>query len=188
MLRVITAAADAKIDLVQIREKNLTGRSLYELACAAVRTVRGSTTSVLVNDRADIAVASGAHGVHLTTRSLSPDVIRKSFGPQFLIGASTHSIAEVSRARAAGADFAVFGPVFETPSKPDYYAPVGVERLQDAVNAVAPFPILPLGGVNLDNAAECYRAGASGIAAISVLSNPETLAAVVKNLRENFDE
>ncbi len=188
MLRLISAAADAGIDLLQIREKNLTARTLYELSCAAVRIVHGSSTRLLINDRIDIAVACGAHGVHLTARSFGPDVIRKSFSDQILIGASTHSVWEVSRAKAAGADFAVFGPVFETGSKRDYGAPLGVAKLHEAVDAEPLFPILALGGVKVDNAAACVRAGASGIAAISLLSNPETVREVIKKVRESFNE
>ncbi len=188
LLRLATAAADAKVDLFQIREKNLSDRSLYELACAVARILQGSSTRLVINDRADVAFAAGAGGVHLTSRSLSARVTRNSFGEQFLIGVSAHTVAEVTRAEIEGADFAVFGPVFETRSKRLYGEPAGLARLSEAVKAVAPFPILALGGVSLDNAADCYRAGANGIAAISVLNNPDKLDAVVKKLREGFSE
>ncbi len=188
MLRAVTAAADAEVDLLQIREKNLSTRSLFELAGAAARIVRGSSTRLLINDRVDVSVAAAADGVHLTTKSLNAKVIRNTFGQRLMIGVSTHSVAAVSRAKAEGADFVVFGPVFETLSKRDYGDPLGLDKLREAVEEVAPFPVLALGGISLDNAAECYRAGASGIAAISAMSNPETLEPVVRKLRESFSE
>jgi thiamine-phosphate pyrophosphorylase len=85
---------------------------LYELVLRAAKITRGSDTRLLVNDRADIARAAGADGVHLTSQSLPANVVRKMFGPEFVIGVSTHSFEEARAAQAAGADFVVFGPVF----------------------------------------------------------------------------
>lgn len=186
-LRLIEAAVDAKVDLIQLREKNLTDRTLYELSVTASRLTRISGTRLLVNDRADVARAAGADGVHLTTRSLRPAQIRKMFGDEFLIGISTHSIQEVQRARDERADFVVFGPVFETESKQRYGAPVGLQQLTMAA-ATDDFPVLALGGVRLDNAADCYRAGAHGIAGISLFSNAATLADTTAQLRKLFAE
>src|SRR5215213_3988547 len=116
LLRLTAAAVAARIPLIQLREKNLSARMLYELATNAARLTRGSDTRLLVNDRADIARAAGADGVHLTTRSLEAAVVRRAFGEDFLIGVSAHSLEEARAARDGGADFAVFGPVFDTPS------------------------------------------------------------------------
>ena len=102
---------------------------LYELTERAVEITRGSDTRLLVNDRSDIARAAGADGVHLTSQSLPADVVRKIYGPEFLIGVSTHSLDEARAARAGGADFVVFGPVFETESKREFGAPQGLNRL-----------------------------------------------------------
>src|SRR2546426_4540478 len=117
ILEQASAAVAAGVQLIQLREKNLTARVLYELAERVVEITRGSFTRVLINDRADIATTAGADGVHLGTRSLEPKVVRAAFGDTFLIGASTHSLAEAIAARDDGADFAVLGPVFETESK-----------------------------------------------------------------------
>ncbi|MGZ8844287.1 MAG: thiamine phosphate synthase, partial [Pyrinomonadaceae bacterium] len=116
ILNQISAAVDAEIDLIQVREKKLSARFLFELAERAVELVQGKATQVLINDRADIAAGAGASGVHLTTQSLEPSIIKKSFEDKLLIGASTHSLDEARRARDQGADFIVFGPVFPTSS------------------------------------------------------------------------
>ena len=179
ILITVRAAVAGNIDLFQIREKKLTARTLFELTLRAVEITAGSKTRLLVNDRADIARGAGADGVHLTAKSIRPEVIRRTFGEEFLVGVSTHSLAEVRKARNEGADFAVFGPVFETTSKREYGPPVGIPALQEAAQAVSPFHVLALGGVSLTNAPECLRAGASGIAAISLFANPASLKSVV---------
>jgi thiamine-phosphate pyrophosphorylase len=186
VLRLIEAAVDAKVDLLQIREKRLTARVLFQLAAGAVEIARGSPTSLLVNDRSDIAAAAGVDGVHLTTRSLSPEVVRRTFGDKFLIGVSTHSLQEATAARGNGADFAVFGPVFDTSSKLQYGAPLGLEQLERVASELAPFPVLALGGVTTNKVADCIRAGTQGIAAIRMLNDPSRLSDIVSEIRENF--
>ena len=186
VLQLVDAAVSAGIDLVQIREKNLSASVLYQLATNAAAVTRGSDTKLLVNDRADIASASGADGVHLTTRSLPVDVVRRTFGDQFLIGVSTHSLAEAGAARHSGADFVVFGPVFETPSKEKYGAPVGLSILAQVASELSPLPVLALGGLEVSRVAACIQAGARGVAAIRMLSDPERLSDIVKNIRERL--
>lgn len=187
LLRLIEAAVATGIDLVQIREKQLTAKALYELTEAAARIARGSVTRLLVNDRADIAVGGGAHGVHLATDSLAPDVIRSTFGDDFLIGASTHSLQQASTAQSLGADFVVLGPVFETSSKREYGAPLGVETLDQVSTQLWPFPVLALGGIKRGNVAKVARTKASGIAAISMLSNANQLDRIVAEIRHNLE-
>jgi len=156
---------------------------VYELALRASAITRASTTRLLINDRADVASAAGADGVHLTTRSLEAAVIRETFGPDFLIGVSSHSFAEARAARAGGADFVVFGPVFETASKRTYGAPVGLKMLSEVANELAPFPVIALGGIDESKVLDCLRAGASGVAAIRLFSQAEDLAKIVERLR-----
>lgn len=186
LLNLVKAAVAANVHLLQLREKNLSTRVLHELALKAAEITRGSHTRLLINDRADVARAAGAAGVHLTTASIEAPVIRRTFGDEFLIGVSTHSLEEALAARDARADFAVFGPVFETESKRAYGEPLGVKKLAQVAAELAPFPILALGGVRLDNVADCFRAGASGIAAIRLLNNPDRLAQVVADTRAGF--
>ena len=175
LLSLLAAAANARVPLVQLREKNLRPRVLYELAARAADLVRGTPTRLLVNDRADIARAAGADGVHLTARSLDSTTVRRAFGPDFLIGVSAHTPGEARAARDGGADFAVFGPVFDTPSKRAYGPPAGLGALAEVARALAPFPILAIGGVTRENAPRVILAGARGVAAIRLFSAPETL-------------
>jgi len=167
ILRLVRAAVDAEVPLFQIREKSLPARALFELVSRAAELTRGSKTRLLVNDRSDIARAAGADGVHLTAQSLPVEVVRSIYGADFLIGVSTHSLDEARAARAGGADFVVFGPVFETPGK----SPVGVDALR-AVCAAVRIPVLAIGGVTHDNVSRAIDAGASGIAAIRMFQIP----------------
>ena len=170
ILRLVEASVAANLPLVQIREKALHARVLFELVMRAVEIVRGSETRLLVNDRSDIARAGGADGVHLTGQSLPADVVRRIYGPEFLIGVSTHSLEEARIARIKGADFVVFGPVFETESKRAFGAPQGVEKLREVCAELGDFPVIAIGGITLENAKGCLRAGASGIAGISLFN------------------
>jgi len=187
LLWLVKAAVTAKVTLIQIREKSLTARVLFELTELAAELTRGSQTQLLVNDRPDIARAAGADGVHLSTTSVPAPVIRRTFGSKFLVGVSTHSLEELEQASQEGADFAVFGPVFSTESKRRFGPPVGLKLMAEAAKAVAPWPVLALGGITVQNAYECFRAGASGVAAIRMLSDPTGLAATVGKLREIYE-
>ena len=184
ILKLIADAVAAKVSLIQLREKNLSGRVLFELTTQAAQLTRGSQTRLLVNDRADIARAGGADGVHLATSSLSADVVRRTFGPNFLIGVSTHSVAEAQAASATGADFAVWGPVFATESKNAYGEPQGVGKLETVAREVAPFPIIALGGVNNANFVACLEAGASGVAGIGLFQDKTNLSDIVSRINE----
>jgi thiamine-phosphate pyrophosphorylase len=188
LFALVGACVLARITLVQLREKSLRPRVLYELTRRAVELTRGSETRLLINDRADIALAAGADGVHLTTRSLDPLVVRNISPRDFLIGVSTHSLDEARTASNSDADFAVFGPVFDTPAKhaDDVPSPPppGLEGLREAAHALAPFPLLALGGVTRENIRHVIQAGAQGIAAIRLFSDESELDTVVRELRE----
>jgi thiamine-phosphate pyrophosphorylase len=184
ILKLIRAAVRARVSLIQLREKNLSARALYELTTRAAALTAGSATRLLVNDRADIARAAGADGVHLTTASLAAPIVRRACGADFLIGVSTHALAEARAARDGGADFAVFGPVFETPSKSSYGAPVGLEALRAAAETLKPFPLIALGGITRENAASALTAGASGVAAIRALGEAQELEETVRAMRD----
>ena len=121
--------------------------------------------------------------MHLSTRSLGASVVRHAFGADFLIGVSTHSLEEARAARDDGADFAVFGPVFDTPSKSAYGPPVGLEALRASAQALKPFPLIALGGITLENAASALKAGACGLAAIRALGDAGRLRETVRAMR-----
>ncbi len=186
ILSLVKASVTAQIPLLQLREKQLSTRVLYQLATEAVRITRRTATRLLVNDRADIARATGADGVHLTTQSLPAGLVRETYGSEFLIGVSTHSLEEAHVARSKGANFAVFGPVFETESKVGFGDPQGLEKLRRVATELKDFPILAIGGVSLDNVADCFQAGASGVAAIRLLNDAANLQTTVSKIRGAF--
>ncbi len=166
--------------MVQIRERDLSARDLLSVADAAAAEPI-SNTIMLVNDRADIAACAGA-GVHLTTRSMTTDVVRRAFGPSMPIGVSTHSLGEAQEAEQKGADFVVFGPVFETESKKIYGPPVGTKALGEVAARVS-IPVLALGGINLSNFRQTLDCGAAGIAGISLFAGAEDLSSLVRAIK-----
>jgi len=176
--RLLAAAADG-VDVIQIREKALSARNLSELARRIVEKLRDKSTKILVNDRADIAAASGCDGVHLTTTSLPIDAARRIVGDGALISCSTHSIEEVRRASDAGADIVLFGPVFASPGKGQ---PVGLEMLAEAVEAAGDSAVVALGGIDELNFRSALDAGAGGIAAIRALNDVRTRRKIIGEL------
>lgn len=164
-LDVAVRAARAGVEMIQIRAKELSGRALAELVEAAVRVAGG--VPILVNTRVDVALACGAQGVHLPSGSIAPSLIRRITPSGFLAGVSCHTLAELAAAERGGADFAVYGPVFLSPTKD--VRPVGLPALREATQSVR-LPVYALGGVTGDNAQLCIQAGAAGIAGISVFA------------------
>jgi thiamine-phosphate pyrophosphorylase len=188
LLEKIAECTAAGVDLVQLREKDLSAGALEDLALKAMTALAGSRARLLINARTDIALASGAHGVHLPANDLAASDVRAIFAragvSEPVIGVSTHSAAEVASAEAHGADFAVFAPVFE---KGGNASREGLEKLRRichrAEAAQPPMPVLALGGITVENAPLCVTAGAAGIAAIRLFQQND-VQAIVKNLRE----
>jgi thiamine-phosphate pyrophosphorylase len=182
----IRSAVVAGAAWIQIREKDLEASPLVELTRFAVAETRATDAIVLVNDRLDVALAANAGGIHLGEKSLPLEAViewRRSAGrSDFLVGVSCHSLESARAAERGGADYIFFGPVFATPSKAAYGAPQGVERLREVCASVA-FPVLAIGGVNLENARPCMAAGAAGIAAIRLFQDavePDKVAAKLR--------
>jgi thiamine-phosphate diphosphorylase len=185
----IAAAGEAGVDWIQIREKDLLGRAVSNLAEGALRCVPEGC-GVLVNDRLDVALAVGARGVHLGEKSLTVEEAKSLARVptrSFVVGASTHSLETARAAEMAGADYIIFGPVFVTPSKTSYGAPLGIERLAEVCRRIA-VPVLAIGGITLKNARTCLDAGARGIAAVRMFQGAADLPEVVGKLRQAWVE
>jgi thiamine-phosphate pyrophosphorylase len=162
---------------VHVREKAVDGAALLSLARALAIEVHRAGQLLLVNDRLDVAIAAGADGVHLPSAGVPAADARRLLGPGALVGVSCHGAEDVRRAMAGSADYATFGPVFDTPSKRRYGSPVGIEALEPA--AAIGLPLIGLGGVGLENASAVVAAGAYGVAAIRAwLASPDPRAAV----------
>ncbi len=159
-------AVDDGVNLIQVREKNLPARLLSDLVTSALQAVLHSAATIVVNDRVDVALTAGSAGVHLAQHSMPAQIVRSTFGPGLTIGVSTHSLAEAASAYAAGADYIVFGPVFATPGKGPA---VGVESLAAVCRAVAPMPVIALGGIDVNNFHLLQAAEIAGVAAIRSL-------------------
>jgi thiamine-phosphate diphosphorylase len=162
-LRGLDHALGEHVDWIQVRDKNLSAHDLLAL----VRHVMTKAEKVIVNTRMDVALAAGAAGLHLPAGSFSPSRWRAIAPSGFLIGVSCHHIEEVRAAEREGADYVVFGPVFAPISKTSDLSPRGMDALSAAARAVK-IPVLALGGITRTNAPECLKAGAAGIAAISL--------------------
>jgi thiamine-phosphate pyrophosphorylase len=193
LLHTIVNVAAAGVDWIQLREKDLCGGENLDLARSAIEAIRSraSSTRILVNDRVDVALAAGAGGVHLSENGFSvPDARRladrfaKDSGKclDFLIGVSCHSLGSALGAARDGADYIYFSPIFHTPSKAFYGPPQGVERLRQICQAVQ-IPVIAIGGINLENVASCYAAGAAGAAAIRLFQDATDPSAIVRALR-----
>ena len=182
LLDTIRAAAAAGVDWVQIREKDLSTRELFEfvrevlaLASACPDSIRPRSIKVIVNDRLDVALAAGAAGVHLGHASApAREVVRwcraGNAPADFLVGVSCHSLEGAQEAENAGASYTYFGPIYETPSKIPFGKPHGIDELAQVAKAVR-IPVIAIGGINESNAADCIRAGVAGIAAIRMIQD-----------------
>lgn len=164
---------------VQLREKDLPGRPLFELAIVLRAVTREMGAWLFINDRIDVALAVGADGVHLGGGGLAGQDVR-TIAPRLRIGISTHTRTEVEAAARVGAAFVVFGPVFDTPSKRALGSPVGLATLADACSV--DIPVLAIGGITPDNASDCRRVGAAGVACIRSVMCATNPGQVVRSL------
>jgi thiamine-phosphate pyrophosphorylase len=182
LLAVIEQALQSGVDVVQLREKDLSARALFELAEELHVICYRYGARLLINDRIDVALAVDADGVHLPVSSFAVRDARQLLGSGKLIGASAHSVAEARTAVDGGADFIVFGPVFATPSKQPFGPPVGLPALRQASQAVM-VPVFAIGGITADRVASVRQHGAVGVAVVSAIlfaDHPRTAAAALR--------
>jgi thiamine-phosphate pyrophosphorylase len=166
--------------MLQLREKDLPTRTLLEWAQRVVSWCKHYHVPFLINDRVDIALASGAHGVHLRENSLPVRNVRQCLGAQPLIGVSVHSVEDAIQREEEGADFVVLGPIYDTPSKRAYGSPLGVSVLEEATHRCH-IPIFAIGGIDLARVEEVKSAGAYGVAVISSIFQSASPVDTVKN-------
>ena len=164
------------------RHDEPTHRSVILSETKDLRSRLSAHSRVLVNDRLDVAMAAGAGGVHLGGQSMPVSAVRQVAPRPIVIGASCHSFSEASAAESGGADYLLFGPVFETPSKLKYGPPVGLDALRK-VAAEIRVPVLALGGITMERVRPCLEAGAAGIAGIRIFQDCELMEALVGELR-----
>jgi thiamine-phosphate pyrophosphorylase len=179
--RLLRQAAGAGVDRIQIREKDLEGRALTRLVREARETVRGTRATLFVNDRVDVALAAGAHGVHLGRAGIPPDVARRIGGDDLVLGASTHTLEEASEAQDRGADYLFFGPVFATASKVAWGPPVGISRLE-AVLRGARIPVYAIGGISGENLELLRGLPLAGVAMISAFVRTPSVPDLVRRV------
>ena len=166
--------------LIQLREKQLPALEFYQQAIAAVNE---SDARLIINDRVDVAQAAGAHGVHLGQDDMPPDAARRLLGDQAIIGYSTHSVAQAQLALSLPVDYIAVGPIFETASKTDTAATLGLEGLQAVRRAIGNVQLVAIGGISHANARQVIEAGADSVAVIStLLSDPERITATTRAL------
>jgi thiamine-phosphate pyrophosphorylase len=182
------AAARADVDLLQVRERDLADRELFDTVNEILHAVRGSRLRVLVNDRPDIAIGAGAHGVHLRGDGMGTADVR-SLGADLLVGRSVHDVEEARRAAAAGAGFVIFGTVFPSGSKAPGHPVAGISALSSVVRACS-VPVLAVGGITPDNVRAIATAGVAGVAAIGWLAtrDPRSMQSAVDACRKAFGE
>ena len=193
LVDLVRSAAHAGVDLIQIRERDVDARELIASVAECVAVVRGTPARIIVNDRADVAVAAGAHGVHLRSDSIDAARVRQLVPPEFIVGRSVHRVEEaVAASRSGGLDYLILGTLFSTPSK-DPSHPLTTMTGLAAACALVSIPVLAIGGITVERAADVARAGAAGIAAIGMfipsaeVSIDEHLNTCVSGVRRAFD-
>ena len=171
--------------LIQLREKHLSPRAFYEQAKLAARR----RVQLIINDRADIALAVSAEGVHLGQDDMPPDAARKLLGPNAIIGYSTHNIEQAIAATKLPIDYLAIGPIFATTTKTDTAPVLGLDGLTAVRRAIGTFPLVAIGGITHANARQVIQAGADSVAVISaVLSDsgriPEATHSLLQDLQD----
>lgn len=184
LFSALEAALQGGVTAVQLREKDLTPIELLEYARRLRTLTRKYDAKLLINDRADIALAAEADGVHLTEHSMDIGSARKVLGENKLIGVSTHSLERAHTAQQEGADFITFSPIYSTPSKAGYGSPQGLERLRE-VCAEVDVPVFALGGITPARQAEVQRTGVKGVALISAIMRASDPAATAQRFKRS---
>ncbi len=184
LLALAEDALEGGVDAVQLRLKNASARELFPLA-KLIREIAARVGAALyVNDRADVALAAGAAGVHLAGHSLPVAAARAVLKPPFQIGVSCHSVADAIQAEAEGADYVYLGTIFPSPSKPDA-SPLGLEELNRARSEIG-IPVIAIGGITAEKVGAVLSAGADGVAVISAIAGHRSPREAAEDLVDAF--
>ena len=176
LLDVVRESVEAGVRAIQFREKDLSVRQQLDLIEAIQKITKPYGVKLFINDRIDLVLAVDADGVHLPENGLPVSVARHLIGPQKMIGVSCHSLETVLRAQNSGADFALLGPVYDTPSKRAYGAPLGIDRFR-LIRQSAAIPLFAVGGIGESQLDELFDAGANGVAMVSsIMGSPNVSA------------
>ena len=174
--------------IVQLREKHASPREFYESAAAALKIAKESGVKIIINDRVDIALALKADGVHLGQDDLSPENAREILGPDAIIGFSTHSLEQVRQALRLPVDYIAIGPIFQTLTKENPDAPLGLNGLHRVRSIIGDMPLVAIGGINANNLASVFKAGADSAAMIGALvSDPAKISERISQFSGRFD-
>jgi thiamine-phosphate pyrophosphorylase len=186
LVRVLHDAIKAGVPAIQLRERDLSTSDLLSLTQKIQAITTSGSVSLIVNDRVDLTMALNLDGVHLRSDSLPPLPVRQLIGPRRLIGVSTHSVEDVRRANQGGADYVVFGPIFETPSKRPFGSPLGLHLLADVCRRSS-IPVLAIGGITRERVHDVRRAGAHGVAVIGALLSRNDIGEAVREFRHALE-
>lgn len=186
LTEVVRAAVAGGATVVQLREKKATTREMIELGQALHEITRAGGVPLIVNDRVDVALAIDAEGVHVGQADMPAPLARRLIGLNRILGVSAGTVAEACQAEMDGADYLGVGDVFGTPTKPDAGVPIGVEGLAEIARSVS-IPVVGIGGITAENAAQVIRAGAVGVALISAVIGAKDVEAAARRLREVVD-
>lgn len=169
--------------LVQLREKQMSPKEFYEQARAAVEVAKQCGVRLITNDRADVALAVGANGVHLGQDDMLPEAARKLLGEQAIVGYSTHNIEQAIEASKLPIDYLAIGPIFATTTKSDTAPVLGLDGLRAVRQAIGDFPLIAIGGITPANAPDVVAAGADSVAVISaLLAHPDRITEATQTL------
>ena len=169
--------------LIQLREKQMAALEFYEQARAALAVAVRNGAQLIINDRVDVALAVGVHGVHLGQDDMPPEAARRLLGPEMIIGYSTHTVEQALAALELPVDYIATGPIFQTSTKTDTSPVLGLDGLHAVRQAVGKFPLVAIGGITQAKASEVIEAGADSVAVISaVLSDPHQISHAVRSL------
>ncbi len=187
MITAVRKALKGGVRAVQLREKDLDTRELLKLAYKMRDLTNKYKAKLFINDRFDIALAVGADGVHLTQNSIFVDAVKKVIKKKLLVGVSTHSFKEAKEAEKGGADFITFGPVYRTPSKLKYGAPLGIDTLKK-ISSRMKVPVFAIGGIKSHRIDEVKKTGAYGVAMISEILGANNIQEKAKDITQVLKE